>query len=539
MFSQPGPRYVLGLVPLLLLAALLLALGEPASKQAPPPTAGALRDKVDHAAIGRGADAAPPAGLNGPTGAPNRFLAARETKPPAPPGRAASMAMTKSPAAGPALPAAPVISGDGTLLYSAAGVENVRDLARRFLAQSSLMTVSELESAIRQANGLGSNQPLPPGRQIIVPSLQSSPKAESPRLAPRETEFRAIYLTGGMAGSERGIQMIRRWKQAGGNAIVFDIKDSDGGLSIPLSHRFAPRNRRHAISNLPKFVRFLHSLEMHAIARIALFRDQRLAAGHPELAVRSESTGQAWRENGKLVWTDPSNPEVQEYNLALATAVARAGADEIQFDYVRFPAEDNQADAAFAFQRLHPGWKRSHVITDFVSRAYAALHPLGALMSLDVFGVVAWRRPVDLAHTGQDIVALARHCDVLSPMIYPSHFFGMDGYYKPGDAPEHFISESMERFRRITSGSGVVLRPWLQAFAWRTRTFSTDYILRQVSIAREQGGIGFLFWNARNDYSKPFAAMPAMLAQPQRFLGVNAHLRAASEDKGQPAGSSR
>jgi len=533
MFSQPGPRYVLGLVPLLLIAALLLALGEPAPKQALPPTVGTLRDKVDHAAIGSGADVAPPAGLNGPSGAHNRVLAARETELPGAPWRASSMA--RSPAADPTLPAAPIISRDGILLYSAARVENVRDLARQFLAQSSLMTVSELESAIRQANGLGSNEPLRPGRQIIVPSLESLPMAESPRLAPRDAEFRAIYLTGSMASSERGIQMIRRWKQAGGNAIVFDIKDSDGILSIPFGHRFAPGNRHHAISNLPKFVRFLHSLGMHTIARIALFRDERLVRAWPQLAVRSRSTAEPWRENGKLVWTDPSHPDVQEYDLALATAVARAGADEIQFDYVRFPAEGNQTDAAFAFERLHPGWKRSDVITDFVSRAYAALRPLGVLVSLDVFGVVAWQRPVDLAHTGQDIVALARHCDVLSPMIYPSHFFGMDGYAKPGDAPAHFISESMERFRKITDGSGVVLRPWLQAFAWRTRTYSTDYILRQVSIARDQGGIGFLFWNAHNDYSRPFAAMPTMVAQPQRFLGVNSNLRAAAEDVHAPS----
>ena len=57
---------------------------------------------------------------------------------------------------------------------------------------------------------------------------------------------------------------------------------------------------------------------MHAIARIAIFRDQRLVTEHPELAVQSKKNHQPWRENGKLVWTDPSNPKVQEYNIALA-----------------------------------------------------------------------------------------------------------------------------------------------------------------------------------------------------------------------------
>ncbi|MGD0791930.1 MAG: putative glycoside hydrolase, partial [Terriglobales bacterium] len=155
-----------------------------------------------------------------------------------------------------------------------------------------------------------------------------------------------------------------------------------------------------------------------------------------------------------------------------------------------------------------------------LQRAYAQIHPTGALFSLDVFGVMAWQRPVDLSHTGQDIVAMAKHCDVISPMIYPSHFFGMDGIAHPGDAPEHFIGESMDRFKLITNSgaSGVVIRPWLQAFAWRTRTYSPRYVEVQVEVAKQRGGIGFLFWNANNDYSKPYTAMPEMRAAKGRYF---------------------
>jgi hypothetical protein len=105
---------------------------------------------------------------------------------------------------------------------------------------------------------------------------------------------------------------------------------------------------------------------------------------------------------------------------------------------------------------------------------------------------------------------MAHYCDVLSPMIYPSHFFGMDNIPHPGDEPAHFIGESMDRFELITKGSGVVIRPWLQAFHWRTKTYSPEYIKIQVETARSKGGIGFLFWNAANDYSKPYEAMPEM-----------------------------
>lgn len=377
------------------------------------------------------------------------------------------------------------------------------------------MTVADFEEAIRKANN--GKITFKKGETALIPGMEPQPVVEKSRPYPRDTEIRAIYLTGTTAGSAKGIELIRRWHEAGGNAVVFDVKDSDGGINVPFSHPLERKNQYHPISNLPKFVRFIHSLDMHVIARQALFRDDNIAKNHSTLAVQSRSLHQPWLENGKLVWTDSSNKEVQDYNLALAKYVAESGVDEIQFDYVRFPAEGNQADAEFAFQK-DPKLQRADVIANFLDRAYSALHPMGVLVSLDVFGIMAWQRQVDLRHTGQDIVKMAQHCDVLSPMIYPSHFFGMDNYKLPGDAPEHFISISMDRFVKITSGSGVVVRPWLQAFHWRTKTYSPEYILKQVSTSKAHGGDGFLFWNAANDYSKPFAAMPIMMSHPATYL---------------------
>ena len=397
----------------------------------------------------------------------------------------------------------------GTLTYTVSRGETIPGIARRYLSRTSYLTSVELADAIRQTSGKPGNF-VKSGDTLNIPGLLDSPIVEKPVEVPRDFEVRAIYLTGVMAGSEHGLRIIRRWRELGGNAVVFDVKDSDGILNIPFDHPLATDKRHPVIPDLPKLAHFLHSQGMHAIARIAIFRDEHLVVTHPELAVHSRRTGEPWRENGKLVWTDPSNQKVQDYDIALAKRAAQSGVDEIQFDYVRFPAEGDQKDASFKFQKEHPDWKRSDVITDFLKDAYAALHPEGVLLSLDVFGVMAWQRPVDLAHTGQDIPSMAKYCDVMSPMIYPSHFFGMDGYAHPGDAPEHFIGESMDRFVKVTKDTGVVLRPWLQAFRWRTKTYSPQYIEVQVKVAKERGGIGFLFWNANNNYSKPYDAMPTM-----------------------------
>jgi len=462
------------------------------------------------------------------------------------------------------IPESKLTAAPGTEIYTAKRGEAIPTVARRHLGKTSYLTSSELADAIRAANKKSdTSNILKANENLIIPGILAAPITEKTIPIPKEFEVRAIYLTGVMAGSDHGLRIIRHWREVGGNAVVFDIKDSDGSVSIPFEHPLVSKHNIY-IHDVAKFVHFLHQQNMHAIARIAIFRDERLVVEHPELAVQSRKNHQAWRENGKLVWTDPSNPKVQDYDIALAKHVAQFGVDEVQFDYVRFPAEVDQKDAAFVYQNASPeagqsadqqdaggnketcgdgrlarpakakpsgtaektaakpaaskqpachaprGPQRTDVITAFLKKAYAELHPTGVLLSLDVFGVMAWQRQVDLSHTGQDIVGMAKYCDVLSPMIYPSHFFGMDNIAHPGDEPAHFIGESMDRFMLITKGSGVVIRPWLQAFHWRTKTYSPEYIKVQVETAKNKGGIGFLFWNAANDYSKPYAAMPEM-----------------------------
>jgi hypothetical protein len=501
----------------------------------------------------------------------------------------------------PAKPATATVplAAPGTEIYTAKRGEAIPTIARHYLGKTSYLTSSELADAIRSVNHKSdASNILKAAENIIIPGILSAPITEKTIPVPNDFEVRAIYLTGIMAASDHGVRIIRHWREVGGNAVVFDIKDSDGSVNIPFEHPLLGQHQVY-IHDVAKLVRFLHQQHMHAIARIAIFRDERLVKEHPELAVQSRKNKQAWRENGKLVWTDPSQPKVQDYNIALAKHVAELGADEIQFDYVRFPAEGDQKDAAFVYQNSQPeaaqaaeagadnnscgdrrlgrpaeakqvgtsttadaaeaqsapapkgrknaahgptpgtaatgahqapegrqtkgackvaakvaprGPQRTDVITAFLKKAYAELHPTGVLLSLDVFGVMAWQRQVDLSHTGQDIVGMAHYCDVLSPMIYPSHFFGMDNIAHPGDEPAHFIGESMDRFELITKGSGVVIRPWLQAFHWRTKTYSPEYIKVQVETAKDKGGIGFLFWNAANDYSKPYEAMPEMKA---------------------------
>ena len=74
------------------------------------------------------------------------------------------------------------------------------------------------------------------GQNVIVPGILPAPIVEKSIPVAKDFEVRAIYLTGLMAASDHGIQIVKRWREAGGNAVVFDIKDSDGTVNIPFEH---------------------------------------------------------------------------------------------------------------------------------------------------------------------------------------------------------------------------------------------------------------------------------------------------------------
>ena len=93
-------------------------------------------------------------------------------------------------------------------------------------------------------------------------------------------------------------------------------------------------------------------------------------------------------------------------------------------------------------------------------------------------------------------------------MLYPSHFYqDFDKLAYPPDHPEYFLREGVKRTAKKTAGSGVVIRPWIQAFPYRIRNYGPAYVARQLRGNEEGKGHGWLLWNAGNDYKVGFAGV--------------------------------
>src|SRR5205809_7307579 len=125
-----------------------------------------------------------------------------------------------------------MIAPPGTTLYIAKRGDSIPLVARHYLSQTSYLTSTELVQAIRKANADTHSTFLKPGQPIIIPGILDAPIVEKSVPVTRDFEVRAVYLTGVMAASDRGLRIIRRWREVGGNAGVVDIKDSEGSVNI-------------------------------------------------------------------------------------------------------------------------------------------------------------------------------------------------------------------------------------------------------------------------------------------------------------------
>jgi hypothetical protein len=310
----------------------------------------------------------------------------------------------------------------------------------------------------------------------------------------------AVYLSFWGVGSAAVREPVLRLTANGPvNAVVIDVKGDRGLISyrtsIPLAAEIGAQ-KVITVPNMPGLLDRLHKGGIYTIARIVTFKDTALCTAHPEFAARQN--GKPFHDREGLVWCDPFNHEVRDYNIALAIEAAKAGFDEIQFDYVRFP------DAkGVEFSEPSTDDSRPEAITSFLAEAHKKLVPYNVFLAADVFGYICWNKGD--TGIGQKIENLAAVLDYVSPMLYPSGFmYGIPNYRNPVAHPYEIVRFSLERARERTGMDPLRFRPWLQAFAdygFDKRQFGEKEIQAQIKAADTFGSDGWLLWNPRNVYS--------------------------------------
>jgi hypothetical protein len=279
------------------------------------------------------------------------------------------------------------------------------------------------------------------------------------------------------------------------NTVELDIKDEGGiaGWNPPVALA-RTIGAAQPIYDLHAAVKRLHALGVRVIGRVVCFRDPILAAeawrdGRRDEVVQTPS-GHEYAGYGGF--TNFSNPVVRAYNIELAVAAARAGVDDILYDYVRRP---DGPISTMRFPGLHGAPARA--IVDFLRQSRLALKPYDTFLGASVFGIAA-TRPSQVA---QDVPEMARQVDYIAPLVYPSHWGrGEYNVSDPNAQPFEIVERSLFDFAHAVTGTPARLVPWLQDFSLGVY-YGPAQVRAQIAAARREGIDEFILWNPEVTYT--------------------------------------
>lgn len=326
--------------------------------------------------------------------------------------------------------------------------------------------------------------------------------------------IRGIYVTGHSAGSDRFNELVKLIQSTELNAMVIDIKDDWGNVTFQ-GEKDSPYAKisKDYIKDPKALLKVMEEHDIYPIARIVAFKDSVLPKTKPELSFLDGD--RVWVNNRNEAFVNPFLKEVWDYNVNIAIEAAKLGFQEIQFDYVRFPEGFETRDQRLTYGLGHyeemdedDVQKRVHAVTDFVSYAREKLRPYGVKVSVDIFGYTATLP--EAPGIGQNFTKISENVDVISSMIYPSHWTSYFGITKPDLQPYELVKEyaKVENAKLSELEDPPISRPWLQDFTasylgiGNYQVYGKAEIEAQIKALYDSGINEFLLWNAANNYTK-------------------------------------
>ncbi|ADU31159.1 putative glycoside hydrolase [Evansella cellulosilytica] len=324
---------------------------------------------------------------------------------------------------------------------------------------------------------------------------------------------RGIYVTGNTVGVQRFDELIEFLDTTALNSMVIDIKEDHGWLTYrPDEDSPYYEISQNFIPDTEAMMSRLEEHEIYPIARVVVFKDSVLAEKRPDLSFLEN--GEVWKNNRNEAFVNPFLKEVWDYNIDIAIKAAEMGFQEIQFDYVRFPEGFERRDDILEYD-VGPYTdgddnvqKRVDAVTDFVAYAREQLEPYDVDVSVDIFGYAATIS--EAPGIGQNFSRISDNVDVISSMIYPSHWTPYFGIDKPDLYPYELVDEYAKVENEVLGAleTPPVSRPWIQDFtaSWlgpgNYMTYGVDEVEAQIRALYDNDIYEFLLWNANNRYTR-------------------------------------
>lgn len=331
-----------------------------------------------------------------------------------------------------------------------------------------------------------------------------------------ENGVKGIYVTAYSAGgTDKMKELINFVNSSGLNSMVIDVKDDVGNMTMDLKseNKIVQDSTNDYVTDPAAMMKQLEENEIYPIARVVVFKDTLLAEARPELSFK-KADGSVWKNGNGDAFVNPFSKEVWDYNIEVAKQAAKMGFKEIQFDYVRFPEgfenESKSLDYTlgdYETSDLDDIQQRVSAVSDFVAYAREQLKAYDVEVSVDIFGYSA--TVPEAPGIGQNFSKISENVDVISSMIYPSHWNSYFGISKPDLEPYKLVAEYMKVENKLLSGleTPPKSRPWLQDFtasylgAGNYQQYGAAQVEDQVRALHDAGVNEFLLWDASNSYT--------------------------------------
>ncbi|SHJ73270.1 putative glycoside hydrolase [Paramaledivibacter caminithermalis] len=328
---------------------------------------------------------------------------------------------------------------------------------------------------------------------------------ENPRV-----EVKGVYVTIHSAAGKRLDELIEMTKRTNINTFVIDVKDDHGNMlfATKAAEKFSPKaNEKAPIKDIKAFMQKLKDNNIYTIARIVSFKDPKYAKRNPDKAIVRRSNGKPYTNKDGIIWVSPHDRQLWEYNIEVSKEAAQAGFNEIQFDYVRFPASNGGKLDKHLDYRNELGESKPLTIQKYLKYAREHISPLKVYISADIYGLVG--SVSDDMGLGQYWEAVSNIVDYVSPMMYPSHYGnGVYGLSVPDAHPYETIyrctKDSVMRNKNIETPA--IIRPWIQDFTatWVEGhiRYGAEEVKAQIKALEDNGVKEYLLWNPGNRYSE-------------------------------------
>ena len=299
------------------------------------------------------------------------------------------------------------------------------------------------------------------------------------------------------------------------NAVVVDVRDGYGKITMPLEtdNQLIKSNTVNEITDTKQLLKTLEKHQIYPIARIVSFGDHLVPYQNPELTFRTQA-GTVWNNNEGEAFLNPFLKENWEYIAEIAVGAAKAGFKDIQLDYVRFPLGFELVEKYLDYDLgdfshyTDMDEARIAAITEFVEFVRERLKPYDVHLSADIIAHAITSKKI--GGIGQKFTNIADHIDVISPMIFPSHWVkGIFGVKDPDKQPYDIVTEYMKIENSYVKelNPSPTSRPWIQAFTadflgeGNFQLYTAKVISQEIKALKEAGIKEYLLWNAASQYS--------------------------------------